>query len=68
MLAALLPIRDPRDRVVAYGLSTYPLEGATGAATSEDDAGSTLELLSTLPVPRLASGRPVHVPVTPTLV
>ncbi|MEP6779062.1 MAG: hypothetical protein ABJC26_04175, partial [Gemmatimonadaceae bacterium] len=68
MLAALLPIRDPRDRVVAYELSTYPLEGAPGIATSEEDANNTLELLSTLPLPRLTGGRPVHIPVTPMLV
>ena len=68
MLAALLPIRDPRDRVVAYELSTYPLGGSPDTATSETDAGSTLELLSTLPLPRLTVGRPVHVPVTPLLV
>ncbi|MEP6765227.1 MAG: hypothetical protein ABJB66_12990, partial [Gemmatimonadaceae bacterium] len=68
MLAALLPIRDPRDRVVAYELSTYPLLGTRGIASSEEDASDTLELLSTLPLPRLTGGRPVHVPVTPMLV
>ncbi|MEO7360236.1 MAG: hypothetical protein ABI120_07900, partial [Gemmatimonadaceae bacterium] len=68
MLAALLPIRDQRDRVVAYELSAFPISDAIGIATNEDDARATLELLSTLPLPRLASGRPVHVPVTPALV
>ena len=68
MLAALLPIRDHRDRVVAYELSAYPVADATSIASNEDHARRTLELLSTLPLPRLASGRPVHVPVTPELV
>lgn len=68
MLAALLPIRDPRDRVVAYELSTYPATDTVSIRTSESDARETLELLSTLPLPRLAHGRPVHVPVTPGLV
>ena len=68
MLAALLPIRDGRDRVVAYELTAYPAAAAVSTASSEDDARRTLELLSTLPLPRLASGRPVHVPVTPGLV
>ena len=68
MLAALLPVRDHRDRVVAYELTAYPASGAVSTASSEDDARSTLDLLSTLPLPRLASGRPVHVPVTPGLV
>ena len=68
MLAALLPIRDQRDRVVAYELSAYPVSDAITLASNEDDARATLELLSTLPLPRLASGRPVHVPVTPALV
>lgn len=68
MLAALLPIRSQRDRVVAYELSAYPVSDAISIASNEDDARKTLELLSTLPLPRLASGRPVHVPVTPGLV
>lgn len=68
MLAALLPIRDQRDRVVAYELSAYPASDAISTASNEEDARRTLELLSTLPLPRLASGRPVHVPVTPGLV
>jgi EAL and modified HD-GYP domain-containing signal transduction protein len=68
MLAALLPIRDHRDRVVAYELTAYPANEIASLASSETDARSTLELLSTLPLPRLANGRPVHVPVTPALV
>ncbi len=68
MLAALLPIRDQRDRVVAYELSAYPVSDTMTLASIEDDARATLDLLSTLPLPRLANGRPVHVPVTPALV
>lgn len=68
MLAALLPIRDLRDRVVAYELTAYPAFAAASIASSEHDARDTLELLSALPLPRLASGRPLHVPVTPGLV
>ncbi len=68
MLAALLPIRDQRDKVVAYELSAYPLSDTVSASSNEDAARHTLELLSTLPLPRLANGRPVHVPVTPGLV
>ncbi|MBC8088692.1 MAG: hypothetical protein H7Z40_15620 [Phycisphaerae bacterium] len=68
MLAALLPIRDHRDKVVAYELTAYPVSESVGAASNDDEARQTLELLSTLPLPRLASGRPVHVPVTPGLV
>lgn len=68
MLASLLPIRDTRDKVVAYELSSFPISETVGAQSSEDEARNTLELLSTLPLPRLANGRPVHVPVTPGLV
>ena len=67
MLAALLPVRDVRDKVVAYELSTYPLARERGMLSADDDARDTLELLSTLPLPRLTGGRSVHVPVTPTL-
>jgi c-di-GMP-related signal transduction protein len=67
MLAALFPVRDFRDRVVAYELSTYPLVRTQGAESADDDARATLELLGTLPLPRLTGGRPVHVPVTPSL-
>ena len=68
MLAALLPIRDQRDKVVAYELTAYPISDTVSALSNEAVARNTLELLSTLPLPRLANDRPVHVPVTPGLV
>jgi c-di-GMP-related signal transduction protein len=68
MLAALLPVRDHRDRVKSYELTTHPADSAGGASSADDDARATLELLSTLPLPRLTGGHAVHVPVTPTLI
>src|SRR4026207_2452217 len=68
MLASLLPIRNNRDRAVAYELSTCPSQDDHGTKEVDDDARATLELLGTLPLPRLSGGRSVHVPVTPGIV
>lgn len=61
-------MRDQRDKVVAYELTAFPASDSLTPASVELDARNTLDLLGTLPLPRLANGRPVHVPITPALV
>lgn len=65
ILAALLPIRDARDRVVGYTVASCPSGRGAGSGTAEDEARDTLEQVTRLA--RLA-GRTILVPVTPELV
>lgn len=62
LLTSLLPIRDRRDRVVGYALTSCPAQASMSVASSEDDARRLLESVARLA--RLA-GRSVVVPVTP---
>lgn len=63
MLSTLLPIRDRRERVVGYSVSSCPADDG-GAGESDANARRTLESIPTLT--RLA-GRSLIVPVTPAL-
>jgi c-di-GMP-related signal transduction protein len=65
VLVSLLPVRDVRDRVVGYIVSTCPPQATSDAALTDDEARSTLD-----EVPRLArlAGRSILVPTTPALV
>mgnify|MGYP001416587750 CR=1 FL=1 len=64
LLTTLLPVRDPRERVIAYELRTHP--GAHAAANDIDaEARAVLALLRTRDLLRLARPRPLHVPITP---
>ncbi len=64
VLTTLLPIRDPRERVVGYALSSCPAYEGTGASDLDGDARMALESVPALT--RLA-GRSLVVPVTPAL-
>ena len=64
ILTALLPIRDRRDRVVGYVMSSCPASDRGGTTTADADARAALEFVPTLT--RLA-GRSLLVPVTPAL-
>lgn len=64
VLTTLLPIRDRRERVIGYTLSSCPAYERAGASDPEHDARRTLEVVASLT--RLA-GRSLIVPVTPTL-
>ncbi len=65
MLATMLPIRDRRDRVVGYTVSSCAPSATAPAASSEAEARATVDS-----VPRFArlAGRSVVVPVMPSLV
>jgi c-di-GMP-related signal transduction protein len=64
VLTTLLPIRDPRERVVGYALSSCPAYEGPGAGDLDSDARLALESVPALT--RLA-GRSLVVPVTPAL-
>lgn len=64
VLTTLIPIRDPRERVVGYTLSSCPAYDGIGTGDLDADARRTLESVPALT--RLA-GRSLVVPVTPTL-
>lgn len=65
MLVSLAPLRDRRDRVMGYALSSHPDDTRTAPVGPDDEARQTLEL-----VPQLVRlvGRSLVVPVTPTVV
>lgn len=64
-LAALLPIRDRRDRTVGFELSTAPVSDIDTADATDDNTRDALDLIPTFT--RLA-GRSLLVPVTPGIV
>ena len=66
VLTTLLPIRDRRERVVGYSVSSCPAYERSGGADADLDAEArrTLESVGTLT--RL-TGRSLVVPVTPGL-
>ncbi len=64
VLTTLVPIRDPRERVVGYAVSSCPAYDRMGPADVDADARLTLESVAMLT--RLA-GRSLVVPVTPAL-
>jgi hypothetical protein len=65
MLTSMQPIRDRRDRVVGYAVSTCPASRYAGASDTDDDSRQLVEQVSALS--RLA-GRSLVVPVTPAIV
>lgn len=65
VLTSLLPVRDARDRVVGYIVSTCLPQNAADSTLTESEARSTLDDVSRLA--RLA-GRSILVPTTPALV
>lgn len=66
LLTTLLPLRDARERVVAYELRTHP--GARATAHDIDaEARAVLTLLQSRELLRLARPRPLHVPITPVV-
>lgn len=65
VLTTMLPIRDRKDRVIGYAVSSCPAYERSGANDSDADARRTLESVASLT--RLA-GRSLVVPVTPTLI
>lgn len=66
LLTTLLPIRDARERVIAYELRTHP--GSRAASNDIDgEARAVLALLRSRELLRLARPRPVHVPITPSV-
>jgi EAL and modified HD-GYP domain-containing signal transduction protein len=64
VLTTLLPIRDRRERVIAYSVSSCPAYDRSGPPDADADARRTLEAVGTLT--RLA-GRSLVVPVTPAV-
>jgi c-di-GMP-related signal transduction protein len=65
MLATLAPLRDRRERVMGYLLSTCPDNVRDTPASPDDEARQTLEMVA--PLGRMA-GRSIVVPVTPGVV
>lgn len=66
LLTTLLPLRDARERVIAYELRTHP--GSRDTAHDIDaEARAVLTLLQSRELLRLARPRPVHVPITPSV-
>lgn len=65
MLVSLAPLRDRRERVVGYALSSYPDERRGAPLGPDEEARQTLEL-----VPQISRmvGRSLVVPVTPAVV
>jgi c-di-GMP phosphodiesterase len=64
VLTTLIPIRDRREKVIGYSVSSCPAYERPGAGDPDADARRTLETVGTLT--RLA-GRSLVVPVTPAL-
>lgn len=66
LLATLIPVRDVRERTIAYELRTHPVSpGALGNV--DDEARATLTLLQRRELLRAVRGRPLYVPVTPAV-
>ena len=65
MLTSLMPIRDRRDRVIGYAVSTCPADSRRVGLDSDDDARGLVDMVGALT--RLA-GRSLVVPITPTIV
>ncbi len=65
MLTSLLPIRDRRDRVIGYAVSTCPDDPRGGVSDADEEARRIVDMVGALT--RLA-GRSLVVPVTPAIV
>lgn len=66
LLSTLIPIRDARDRTIAYELRTHPLPGRA-AVSIDDEARAVLVMLQRRELLRMVRGKPLHVPITPAL-
>lgn len=66
MLATLIPVRDARERTIAYELRTHPVS-PSGTGDVDDEARATLTLLQRREVLRSVRGKPLYVPVTPAV-
>ena len=65
MLVSLAPLRDRRERVMGYAVSSYPDEQRGTPLGPDEESRRTLELVPSLS--RMV-GRSLVVPVTPTVV
>ena len=65
MLTSLQPIRDRRDRVIGYAVSSCPDDPRRGGADPDGDARRLVDMVGALT--RLA-GRSLVVPITPAIV
>lgn len=65
VIASMQPIRDRRERVIAYAVSSCGTDNRSGSQDADDEALHTVEMVA-----RLArfAGRTLVVPVTPALV
>lgn len=63
-LTTLLPIRDARERTVAFELRTHPLQGQP-IRDIDAEVRATLALLQRRELLRCVRGRTLHVPMTP---
>jgi EAL and modified HD-GYP domain-containing signal transduction protein len=66
LLATLIPVRDARERTMAYELRTHPLSG-NAPGSIDDEARATLTMLQRRDLLRAVRGRPLYVPVTPAV-
>lgn len=66
MLATLIPVRDARERTIAYELRTHPLSGSA-AGNIDEEARATLTMLQRRDLLRAVRGKPLYVPVTPAV-
>ena len=65
-LTALLPIRDARDRTVAYELRSHPPAGLPPTSIDAEARG-LIAMLQNRELLRGVRGRPLHVPITPAV-
>lgn len=65
MLTSLMPIRDRRDRVIGYAVSTCPADPRRGGSNPDSDARRLVDMVGALT--RLA-GRSLVVPITSAIV
>ncbi len=66
-LMTLLPIRDARERTIAYELRTHPLADLP-LDDIDNEARRTLTFLQRGELLRMVRGRTLHVPITPAVV
>ncbi len=66
LLSTLLPVRDARERTIAYELRTHPLAGHPFASI-DDEVRATLTMLQRRELLRAVRGKPLYVPVSPSV-
>jgi c-di-GMP-related signal transduction protein len=65
-LVTLLPIRDARERTIAFELRAHPISGHA-PPNIDAEARALLSLLQRRDLLRAVRGRPLHVPITPAV-